>query len=223
MRSKVAVSHFSEAQITDVNFHKRCGRGTNQGTQGRKIISTFSYVSVHRALLSNTHPGQETRHHPTTHPSLIISSVHNKKPKNNGNTSTPKESPTHIRPQPDLGRNAQGRVESISGSLARLGVGGGGGIITGADGVGAGLALGLQLPADETRDDLDVEGAAVVEVGRVGGRERLLLAAVEPRRELDGRVAAGAKVELGLAGAELAELLGAGGGVAGVLCCGSES
>lgn len=58
----------------------------------------------------------------------------------------------------------------------------------------------------------------MVEVGGVGGRERLLLAAVETGGELDGRVAAGAKVEVGLAGAELAELLGAGGGVALVLC-----
>lgn len=118
-----------------------------------------------------------------------------------------------------LGRNAQGRVESISSSLAGRGVGGGGSIIAGGDGVGRGLALGLQLAADEARDDLDVEGAAVVEVGRVGGRERLLLAAVETRGELDGGVAAGTKVQLGLAGAQLAELLGAGGGVALVLCC----
>lgn len=125
-----------------------------------------------------------------------------------------------------LGRNTQGRVEGISSSLARRGVGGGGGVVAGGDGVGRGLALGLQLAADEPRDDLDVEGAAVVEVGRVGGRERLLLAAVEARGELDGRVAAGAEVKgLGLAGAELAqaaELLGAGGGVALVLCCGNE-
>lgn len=131
-----------------------------------------------------------------------------------------KRSPHHLRPQPPhrLGRNAQGRVESISGSLAGGGVGGGGGIVAGGDGVGRGLALGLQLPADETRDDLDVEGAAVVEVGRVSGRERLLLAPVETRRELDGRVAAGPEVQGG-SGAQLAELLGAGGGVARVLCC----
>lgn len=126
-------------------------------------------------------------------------------------------------PQPScLGRDAQGRVESISGSLARLGISGAGGVVAGADGIGRGLALGLQLAADETRDDLDVEGAAVVEVSRVGGRERLLLAAVETSRELDGRVAAGAKVQVGLAGAELAQLLGAGGGVALVLCRGKE-
>lgn len=64
----------------------------------------------------------------------------------------------------------------------------------------------------------------MVEVGRVGGRERLLLAAVETRRELDGWVAAGPEVQLGLAGAQLAELLGSsGGGVALVLCCGGDS
>lgn len=130
----------------------------------------------------------------------------------------------HLSPQISrLGRNAQGRVESISSSLAGLGVGGGGGVVAGGDGVGRGLALGLQLAADEARDDLDVEGAAVVEVGRVGGRERLLLAPVEARRELDGRVAAGPEVQLGLAGAQLAELLGSGGGVALVLCCGGGS
>lgn len=120
---------------------------------------------------------------------------------------------------PRLGRNAQGRVESIRGSLAGRGVSGGGGIVAGGDGVSRGLALGLQLPADETRDDLDVEGAAVVEVGRVGGRERLLLAPVEAGGELDGRVAAGPEVQGG-PGAQLAELLGAGGRVALVLCCG---
>lgn len=65
----------------------------------------------------------------------------------------------------------------------------------------------------------------MVEVGRVGGRERLLLAAVEAGGELDGGVGAGAEVEVGLAGAELAqlaELLGAGGGVALVLCDGYQ-
>lgn len=125
-----------------------------------------------------------------------------------------------------LGRDAQGRVESISSGLARRGIGGAGGVVAGADGIGRRLALALQLAADEARDDLDVEGAAVVEVGRVGGRKRLLLAAVEAGGELDGRVAAGAKVQVGLAGAELAggpaELLGAGGGVALVLCSGDK-
>lgn len=142
-------------------------------------------------------------------------------------TSTPKKkkkgSP-HLSPQISrLGRNAEGRVESISSSLAGRGIGSGGGVVAGGDGVGPGLALGLQLAADEARDDLDVEGAAVVEVGRVGGRERLLLAPVEARRELDGRVAARPEVQLGLAGAQLAELLGSsGGGVALVLCSGGS-
>lgn len=65
----------------------------------------------------------------------------------------------------------------------------------------------------------------MVEVGRVGGSEGLLLAAVEAGGELDGGVGAGAEVEVGLAGAELAqlaELLGAGGGVALVLCNNSK-
>lgn len=62
----------------------------------------------------------------------------------------------------------------------------------------------------------------MVEVSPVGGRERLLLAAVKASGELDGGVAAGAKVQVGLAGAELAQLLGAGGGVARVLCCGER-
>lgn len=124
-------------------------------------------------------------------------------------------------PATRLSRDAQGRVESISGSLARSSISGGGGIVAGADGVGRGLAFGLQLPADETGDDLDVEGAAVVEVSRVGGGERLLLAAVEAGGELNGRVAAGPEVQVVvLAGlAQLAELLCAGGGVALVLCC----
>lgn len=147
----------------------------------------------------------------------------NKKPKKQWKyTSTPKKKKGKSSSQPTtlprLGRHAQGRVESIRGSLAGRGVGGGGGIVAGGDGVGRGLALGLQLAADESRDDLDVEGTAVVEVGRVGGRERLLLAPVETRRELDGRVAAGPEVQGG-SGAQLAELLGAGGGVARVLCC----
>jgi hypothetical protein len=117
--------------------------------------------------------------------------------------------------RPHLGRDTQGRVESIGSSLALLSVGGAGGVVASGHGVGGGLALGLQLAADEARNDLDVEGTAVVEVGRVSGGKGLLLAAVETCGELDGRVGARAEVEAGLA--ELTQLLAAGGGVTLVL------
>lgn len=65
-----------------------------------------------------------------------------------------------------------------------------------ADSSGAGLAPSLQLADNEAGDDLDIERRAVRERRRVGRLEAVLLAAVEARAEDDGRIGAGAEVEV---------------------------
>lgn len=114
-----------------------------------------------------------------------------------------------------LSSNAQSRVEGIRSRLARLRLSGGRRGITCAHGISGRLALAAQLLADEVRDDLDVQGRAVVEVGLINGGEGVLVGPVLLDAEGDGGVAAGAKVESGTA--ELAQLLGRGGSVALVL------
>lgn len=56
------------------------------------------------------------------------------------------------------------------------------------DGLLVGITRVYKSVADELGDDLGIQGAAVVEVGFVGGLERVLLAVVEARAEHDGRV-----------------------------------
>ena len=51
------------------------------------------------------------------------------------------------------------------------------------------------MSADERRDDIDVEGAAVVEISLVNRLEGVLVASIKAGGELNGGVGAGAEVE----------------------------
>lgn len=116
--------------------------------------------------------------------------------------------------------DAQRGVEGIRGGLALLRRCGGRRSGARADGIVGGLALGVQLLADEVGDDLDAQRGAVVEVGLVDGRERLLRGPVLLGAEGDGRVAARAEVERGTAVLGEPAVLGAGDGGSDLGRCG---
>ena len=94
-----------------------------------------------------------------------------------------------------LSRHAKGRVESIGSSLAGSRLSGLRGLLASLHRLRGSLARALQARARKVGNDADRLGRAVVEVGRVDVLEAGLLAAVEADGELDGRVAAAAKVE----------------------------
>jgi len=81
-------------------------------------------------------------------------------------------------------------VKGIRECLARETVGGGFSSLAVGNGLLVSITSVNKSVADELGDDLGIQGAAVVEVGLVGGLERVLLAAVEARAEDDSRVRA---------------------------------
>ena len=79
------------------------------------------------------------------------------------------------------------------------------------DGSGRGLALVLQLLADKTRDDLDVERGPVVEINLVDSLEGVLSASVKTRGEFNGGV--GARAEIKSSALDLCGCCGIAGGL----------
>lgn len=115
-----------------------------------------------------------------------------------------------------LSSDAKSGVESISSSLASLGIGSSSSRVAGSDGIGGSLALASKLLADEAGDDLDGVGRSVVKVSGVSGDESIGSTTVVLGTESNGGVAARAKVKS--CATHLAELLGGVGGVALILC-----
>ena len=81
-------------------------------------------------------------------------------------------------------------IKGIRECLTRETIGGGLSSLAVLNGLLVGITSVHKRVADELGDDLGIQGAAMVEVGLVGGLERVLHAAVDARAEDDSRVRA---------------------------------